>query len=85
MLDVNHGKKSLIDSTKSGKNRSDEALRSTTPPSNTTETSDSSSVLPPIKILKNYGYKTPEEIPFKLPGNIQLSPTYYTPTPELDA
>ena len=40
-------------------------------------------VLPSIKILK-YGYKTPEKEPFKLPEELEISPTRLAPTPDFD-
>ena len=41
-------------------------------------------VLKKIEIAK-YGYETPMKEPFKLPENLEVSPTRFTPTPELDS
>ena len=40
-------------------------------------------LLTSIKILK-YGYKTPEQEPFKLPEELAISPTRLAPTPDFD-
>ena len=69
-----------------GEKSSHEACKITgTPPSkNKTEPKTLSFVQSKIEISK-YGYKTPMEKPFELSEKLEVSPTRFTPTPELDA
>ena len=70
----------------SGRKSSNEASNVTdTPPSKKKNVLKTSSFLPKNIEIAKYGYETPPKEPFDLPENLQISPTQFTPTPELDS
>ena len=75
--------KSLVLSALTGEKSSHKACKITATPN---KTRPKTSLLIPSKIeISKYGYKTPTKKPFELPENLVVSPTRFTPTPELDA
>ena len=76
----------MLSSLTTGEKSLHEACKITsTPPSENKTGPKSSSFIPSqIEMLK-YGYKTPTKKTFELPEKLEILPTCFTPTPELDA
>ena len=73
-------------STLTGEKSSHEASKITgTPPSKNKTGPKTLSFVPKMIEIAKYGYETPTKEPFKSPENLEVSPTWFTPTPELDS